>query len=49
MALAYSLETPAPTAEPAVPLLSVRGLTTSFSTPEGPVRAVNDVTFRVEA
>ncbi|EWY39259.1 methionine ABC transporter ATP-binding protein [Skermanella stibiiresistens SB22] len=26
-------------------LLSVRGLTTSFATPEGEVRAVNDVTF----
>src|SRR5690606_17057298 len=30
-----------------LPVLDVQGLKTSFSTPEGPVRAVNDVTFAI--
>jgi oligopeptide transport system ATP-binding protein len=32
-----------------VPLLSVRNLTTSFATPDGEVRAVNDISFDVVA
>ncbi|NBC22955.1 MAG: ATP-binding cassette domain-containing protein [Gammaproteobacteria bacterium] len=40
---------PGAAADPAEAVLAVDGLVTRFATPEGPVEAVNDVSFRVAA